>query len=345
MISLVRGNLFDSRAEALVNTVNCVGVMGKGIAHQFQRAYPEMFKDYTKACRKGDIRLGFVTTFRENGKCIINFPTKGHWQEPSRLEDIARGLRSLREVIEAEALQSVALPPLGCGNGGLEWDKVRALIEGALTDLATVRIEVYEPIGRFTSRVDREPAISLSHYVLAALAVSVRRGSVALQKAAYFFNVLAGEQYFHFSRGKYGPYLVAMEPMLRQLADYRDYAGIAPEDLLLDGLNRRLRGDDADRLRAWLPVIERTAELVRRPAHDAEAMATVHAVVATSGWVTDDELVARFQAWSDTKAARFNRDSIIAAASLLVGAGLLDRGLYGYQLPCFDHREATDPTE
>lgn len=333
MISLVRGNLFDSRAEALVNTVNCVGVMGKGIAHQFQRAFPGMYKDYANACRRGVVRLGAVTTFRENGKVIVNFPTKDHWKERSRLADVELGLRSLKCVIEAESLRSLALPPLGCGNGGLAWPEVHELIVRELGALALVEIELYEPVGSFASRVEREPSLSLSHYVLAALGVSVRQGRVTLQKAAYFFNVLAGEQYFHFSRGPYGPYLVAMDPMLRQLADYRDYAKVAHEDLLLDGLNRKLRGADADRLRGWLPIIERTADLVRRSAHEVEAMATVHAVVAGSHWLTEDELVERFYGWSETKAARFDRERILGAAALLVSAGLLARGLYGYELP------------
>src|SRR5687767_12069585 len=121
MIRFTRGNMFESDAEALVNTVNCVGVMGKGIAYQFARAYPAMASAYTQQCRRGEIKLGMVSFVREAGKMVVNFPTKDHWKSKSRLEDVREGLESLRELILREGIRSIAIPPLGCGNGGLDW--------------------------------------------------------------------------------------------------------------------------------------------------------------------------------------------------------------------------------
>jgi O-acetyl-ADP-ribose deacetylase (regulator of RNase III) len=146
VIRFVSGNLFDSEADALVNAVNCVGVMGKGIALQFKRAFPAMFTEYERDCRQGRVRLGSVTTFRERGKLIVNFPTKQDWRTKSRLSDVEAGLRALRHLIESERIPSVAVPPLGCGNGGLDWSDVRAAIVREFGGMDEIDIEVYEPV-------------------------------------------------------------------------------------------------------------------------------------------------------------------------------------------------------
>src|ERR1017187_1730170 len=133
MVTFNRGNLLDAPVEALVNTVNTVGVMGKGIALMFKEAFPENFRAYEDACNRGEIRIGhmFVTESSklEGPKWIINFPSKKHWRHPSKLEWIAEGLKDLTRVISEKGIRSIALPPLGCGNGGLDWSDVRPEIE------------------------------------------------------------------------------------------------------------------------------------------------------------------------------------------------------------------------
>jgi O-acetyl-ADP-ribose deacetylase (regulator of RNase III) len=133
MISLTRGNVIEADAEALVNTVNCEGFMGKGIALQFKKAFPENFKAYAQACRAGEVRAGrmfvFSTGSMVNPKYIINFPTKRRWREKSRIEDIESGLEALVDEVRRLKLSSVAVPPLGCGHGRLDWAVVRPLIE------------------------------------------------------------------------------------------------------------------------------------------------------------------------------------------------------------------------
>ena len=150
MIKIAKGNLLEARVEALVNTVNTVGVMGKGIALQFKEAFPAMFRDYTMACKTGDVRLGKMHVFDLGGlagdrRWIINFPTKGHWRERSRLTDIAAGLEDLVDTIRRLGIQSIAIPALGCGNGGLNWLDVRPCIEAAFTNLADVNVLLFEP--------------------------------------------------------------------------------------------------------------------------------------------------------------------------------------------------------
>jgi len=152
MIELTRrGNIFDAEAEALVNAVNCVGVMGHGIAMQFKRAYPENFKSYKKACDAGEVFPGkmFVHDLNTiyNPRYIINFPTKRHWRGKSRLEDIETGLYDLIDVVDRSNISSIAIPPLGCGLGGLNWEDVRPLVVKAFEALPTVNVILFEPAG------------------------------------------------------------------------------------------------------------------------------------------------------------------------------------------------------
>ena len=151
MIKPIEGNLLDSNAEAVLNTVNTVGVMGKGIALQFKRAFPDNFQAYEHACKKGEVKLGamFVHETRalHGPRFIINFPTKSHWKGSSRIEDIRSGLQSLTETIKTLKIKSIAVPPLGCGLGGLDWDDVRPLIEQALEPLPDVEVLLYAPAG------------------------------------------------------------------------------------------------------------------------------------------------------------------------------------------------------
>jgi len=152
MINITKGNLLKAPAEALVNTVNTVGVMGKGVALQFRQAYPEMYRAYQKACDAHNVQLGQVHVFDLGGlaggpRWIINFPTKGHWKAKSRLKDIETGLRDLTATIERLGIRSIALPPLGCGNGGLDWQDVLPRIKQAFSKLPDVEVLVYPPTG------------------------------------------------------------------------------------------------------------------------------------------------------------------------------------------------------
>jgi len=144
MITYKNGDLLNSSAQVLTNTVNCVGVMGKGIALQFKNNFPEMFEDYKKKCDKGEVKLGQPYLW-DNGKVqILNFPTKGHWKENSQLESIEAGLKYLAENYEVMGINSVSLPPLGCGNGGLNWKDVKNLINKHLGRLDMLDVYVYE---------------------------------------------------------------------------------------------------------------------------------------------------------------------------------------------------------
>src|SRR5882672_1596604 len=130
MITYVRGNIFESPAQTLVNTVNTVGVMGRGVAVEFKRLYPEMFKAYREHCERGDLAIGRLFFYRTEHKSVLNFPTKKHWRQPSRPEYIEEGLKTFAQTYERVGIHSVAFPALGCGNGGLDFEKqVQPLME------------------------------------------------------------------------------------------------------------------------------------------------------------------------------------------------------------------------
>jgi O-acetyl-ADP-ribose deacetylase (regulator of RNase III) len=148
MVKEIIGNLFESRAETLVNPVNCVGVMGKGLALEFKKRFTAMFEDYARRCERKEVRLGEPYPYRDaSGILIVNFPTKDHWRSPSRLADIDRGLDHFAKYYAEWGVKSAAFPQLGCGNGGLSWGEVSALMYSKLQVLK-IEVEVYMPMKR-----------------------------------------------------------------------------------------------------------------------------------------------------------------------------------------------------
>ena len=149
MIEFTKGDLLEAEVDALVNAVNTEGVMGRGIALQFRKRFPDMFQAYRRACTSGQVQPGRMHVFERKNmsspRFIINFPTKRHWRSPSRLEDIEAGLRALAEEVKRRNIRSIAVPPLGCGNGGLDWQSVLPCIKAALGPLANVRVLVFSP--------------------------------------------------------------------------------------------------------------------------------------------------------------------------------------------------------
>lgn len=198
MITFTQGNLLEARVEALVNTVNTVGVMGKGIALMFKERFAENFRRYAAACKAGQVRTGemFVTEVNEldGPRWIVNFPTKQHWRGNSRMEWITEGLQDLRRFLIENKVESIAIPPLGAGNGGLDWAEVRPRIEAALAGLDT-EILVYEPVRQYQNVAKRSGIEKLTP-ARALMAELVRRywvlgmecSLLEIQKLAWFLE-------------------------------------------------------------------------------------------------------------------------------------------------------------
>ncbi|MCZ2112691.1 MAG: macro domain-containing protein [Anaerolineae bacterium] len=243
MFKSLIGDLFASRAQALVNTVNCVGVMGKGVALEFKKRFPEMFKDYENRCENKAVRLGEPYLYRDaSGVLIVNFPTKDHWRSPSRLQDIERGLDYLAAHAAEWGITRIALPPLGCGNGGLEWAEVGPLIYRKLHGLP-IDVEVYAPYGtpkheleldflRGPSQMNLEvkgrkheklnPEWVVLMEVLRELGQQPYAnpvGRTIFQKICYVITEMGVPTGFHFAKGSYGPFAEEAKLALHEFAN------------------------------------------------------------------------------------------------------------------------------
>jgi O-acetyl-ADP-ribose deacetylase (regulator of RNase III) len=317
MITFTEGNLLEADAEALVNTVNTVGVMGKGVALMFKEAFPENFKAYERACRAKQVRLGemFVTEREDllGPKWIINFPTKAHWKYPSQINWIRDGLTDLVRVIQEKNIRSIAIPPLGSGNGGLNWTEVRPLIEKTLGFLEDVNVIVYEPTAKYQNVAKRAGVEELTA-PRALIAEMVRRYSILgiectlleVQKLGYFLERsvdaldLANKFKFEFGANKFGPYSDKLKHLLngldgsylhcdKRIADAGPFEVIRFDDAKKDKVAAFLTTPEA---KPYRPALEATTELIDglESPFGMELLATVDWLVSHEG--TEPEVKA-----------------------------------------------------
>ena len=230
MLTIVEGNLLHADAEAVVNTVNCVGFMGKGIALQFKQAFPANYKFYAQECERGLVVPGKMTIY-DNGAIrkphfIINFPTKRHWRGNSRLSDIESGLQALIADVKRLGIKSIAVPPLGCGLGGLEWGVVRQMIEEAFRSLPEVSVLLYAlkgapkavdmPIRTVRPRMTSAKALFIKLMDIYA-ALNYSRSLLEIQKLAYFLQGAGQPLRLNYERGHYGPYAPNLNKVLETM--------------------------------------------------------------------------------------------------------------------------------
>lgn len=349
MITQVTGNLLDSDAEALVNTVNIVGVMGKGIALQFKKAFPDNFKEYEEACEQGNVRLGevFITKPRSltGPKFIINFPTKKHWKGKSRIEDIETGLRALAKEVKERCIRSLAIPPLGCGLGGLNWTEVRARIEEAFAPLPEVDVRLYAPRGApdASAMPNRTEKPKMTQGKASFLGLLEQYTSMLfdpeftlleIQKLSYFLQ-LAGEPLrLRFVKWYYGPYADGLRHVLNQLEGHY-LMGWG------DGANRplarfRLLSENSQDVAATLQNNDFVADRIRRvldlvegfdSPYGMELLGTVHWVLAEelSETATVDDVHKAISAWTERKSRMFQPPHIEVAMHRLLEQGWVRR--------------------
>jgi len=299
MIQRGTGNLLRAPADALVNTVNCVGVMGKGIALQFKKAWPAMFQAYQRAAKAGDIQIGHMHVY-ETGqlvgpRLIINFPTKRHWRSPSRLEDIQAGLSDLIRVLREYDVRSVAIPPLGAGLGGLDWRDVRPLIVGALGGLAEeggVDVWLWEP-GSAPRPADRPVGTQRPKMTPARASILALMGSygvldhevthLEVQKLAYFLEQAGASLNLRFAPHAYGPYSDRLYHMLQRLEGHQ-LSGLVDRDPWAALTVRREALEEA---MAYLRNDQGADALFRRVAALIDGFQTPYGLelLATAHWV------------------------------------------------------------
>lgn len=345
MIEFKSGDLLKADVEALVNTVNTAGVMGKGIALQFKQAFPANFAAYEKAAKHGDVKPGKVFVFEtgsfDNPRYILNFPTKRHWRGKARLQDIETGLQDLVKVIQERNIRSIAIPPLGCGFGGLDWEEVRPLIVSALASVPEVQAWVYLPDG--TPPADKmkigtsRPHLTLGRAALIELIEKYalpgyQLTQLEIQKLAYFLQAAGEPLRLNYVKQQYGPYADNLHFVLQvlnghYLTGYGDRSGNRANLHLLPGAT-----DEADAFLGDHPDtkerLERVSKLIQgfETPYGMELLATVH-------WLAANEMpdirkdyqaaVRGFTAWNQRKRENFQSEHIKIAWERLKQQGWL----------------------
>lgn len=303
MIKVLIADMFQSKAETIVNTVNCVGVMGKGVAAEFKKRFPQMFDDYAARCAAKKVKLGEPYLYRDVlGTSVINFPTKDHWRSPSKLDDIVRGLDYLLAHAAAWKLKSLAVPPLGCGNGGLEWALVGPIIYQKLSSLG-IPVDIYAPYGTpqtqlsaeflgqsmSTENVKGRQQQKLNPAWLALLAVVDELGQqpyanpvgrTIFQKIAYILTEQGVDTGFRFGQGSYGPFSAELQEAVKVFAN----TNLMEEQNLgrmtavrVGPAYASFAGKHADVLDTYRRKIDKTVDLFSRikSTEQAEEVATV----------------------------------------------------------------------
>lgn len=334
MIEYTTGNLFDADTDALVNTVNCVGVMGKGIALQFKQAYPQNFKEYEQACKLNEVVPGKMLVHDLKSllrpRFIVNFPTKRHWKEKSRLSDIVSGLHDLINQIRLYDIQSIAVPPLGCGNGGLDWREVKPIIESFANQLPEVKFLVFEPAGSpepdkikiQTEKPKLTRARSLfimlmKNYALPGYKLSL----LEIQKLAYFLQEAGEPLKLNFKKYLYGPYAENLNHVLQKMdghfiKGYGDRSKNAQIYLLPEAereaqaflAQEQCKDNRADEL------LQKVTDMITgfETPYGLELLATVHWVIKHNPEKANDFqfVLNEFMSWNDRKKKVFKPNHI-----------------------------------
>jgi len=349
MIEYKKGDILKENAEALVNTVNCVGIMGRGIALQFKNAYPGNYKSYAAACKRSEVQPGRMFVFETgqltNPRYIINFPTKRHWRGKSRMEDLDAGLVALADVIRSRTIRSIAIPPLGSGLGGLDWSKVRPRIEKALHDLiGGVAVIIYEPgdvsadtRANYSSDVPnmmpgRAALVELMHRYLGGL-LDPFVTLLEVHKLMYFMQQAGEPLRLSFAKGPYGPYAENLRHQLKSveghlISGYAD-GGDAPDKQLQ--LVPGAVEDAGEFLKANAETQERLARVSRlvegfESPFGLELLSTVHWIANSEPVQSLDDLVTSVYAWNDRK-KQFSTRQIRLAARVLSRQGWIKDSL------------------
>lgn len=347
-VTVRTGDLLASKAQTLLNTVNTVGVMGKGVALQFRRAFPAMYEDYVRRCRAGVVRLGEPYLYRGVvPPWVLNFPTKEHWRSVARLVDIVRGLEHLKRNYRAWGITSLAVPPLGCGEGGLEWRVVGPVLYRHLSEL-DIPVELYAPFGtgheelQLGSDAPAAPAPRVEAAAVALVEI-VRRiearpyhwpvGRIAFQKVAYFATAVGVPTGLEHRRGPYGPFAPGLKGIISRLANNGLILERPDRAMLVVHVGpaydaaRRAYEEDLTRWKAKIdPVVDLFLRLSTRL---AEIAATVHFAFESLAREhgrrpSASEVRTSVMAWKQRRRPPIREDEVATMIRTLTALGWID---------------------
>ena len=322
MLKFITGNLLESEAEALVNTVNTVGVMGKGIALQFKNQYPYNYKVYSKACKDGDFKIGDLLVVEEDSllsgrRTIINFPTKTDWRKPSEYIYIEEGLKKLVELIKQKNIKSLAIPPLGAGNGGLEWNKVKAMMQYYLRNI-DAEITIFQPNSAIeeilkSERVKLTPARAMLLSVLFDLVKSGEFVSeFSAEKVAYFLQRFGAQDNFklQYSANFYGPYSGKVKHVLYHLngSYVTGYSSKDKKPFEEIGLRANTEKEITEFLNSnenanYKLIVDKTKEFLRGfySSFGLELLSTIDYIMETQKTKDVEVIINELEKWRDRK--------------------------------------------
>lgn len=338
MIRFVTGNIFDSGADCIINTVNCEGFMGKGIAYQFKMRFPDNNIDYVKACKTGELKIGTIHYFKENGIEIVNFPTKNKWREKSKISYIEKGLEKLIEFLEINKPNTIAIPPLGCGNGGLEWNVVKPLIIEKLKPVENnYTFLIYEPSISYNAIPKQAPSINVSGLVLMDIRMNLNKfNAIRLQKAGFFVNLFLDEEYFKFDKWKFGPYSHAIDIVARTVNEYQKYYGLTNTKDTYEQVYKVICSKKTEeKIQKIHPSVLKATEYLNNIKTDKklEGVSTVLYIVQKTEDLSTEGIVEKFKMWSEDKAKRFDKKYIKECINYLEDTGIISKNICGnYEL-------------
>lgn len=339
MIKIITGDILESQTKGLVNTVNLEGYMGKGIAYQFKNKYPENNEAYKKACKNGQIGIGKVFSSEEGGKVIYNFPTKDKWREKSEIEYISKGMTSLVDKLNNSGVDSVSIPPLGCGNGGLKWLEVREVIYNKLKLLnRDIEVLIYAPNNKkYISVSKNKPKLSTSHLILMEIKFSINGFSkFRLQKAAYFLNAIKKDEYFKFTKYEYGPYSYPIEILSKDIQDFQRYYNTASTKEAYEIAIKELVSRNVQRkLDEFKPHIRLVSKFMNEISNnrDLELLSSLHLLITNeSRGISYVDMKLALSEWNERKRIIFSDKDIEKSISVLEIEGLIRKDIEGKYL-------------
>lgn len=358
MIKVLIGDIFNSKAQTIVNTVNCVGVMGKGLALEFKKQFPEMYGDYLARCERGEVKLGVPYLYKGSTPWILNFPTKDHWRSVARLDDIVRGLQFLNRNYRTLGVTSLAVPPLGCGQGQLEWHIVGPTLYRHLNHL-DIPVELYAPYGTPHEELQieflEEEALATNGHSATKRLERIKPAWVALveilnriesqryhwpvsrtifQKIAYVATEKGLPTNLQYSRGSFGPFSRDLKPVITGLVNngliYEEHLGrmfavkIGPtfEDA---------RKSFGAQLKTWDSVLDEITDLFMRVNDTAKAEIVATVLFAAhelhqknGGKISEDDVLKSVLAWKQRRNPPLDREEVALTIRNLAALGWLD---------------------
>lgn len=332
-------NLLTSEAQCLVNAVNCEGFMGKGIAYQFKQSFPQNNQYYLQQCKQNSCTIGEIIFFEEQEKIIANFPTKNKWREKSKYEYIEQGLYALHQGIIKHNITSIAIPQLGCGNGGLEWRQVREMICRILGTLQNVQIILYgsSKDKTLSANVFDMNKATLSHLLLIHFKNHLEQfGKMRLQKAGFFYNIISGSEYFKFQKHKFGPYSPAITAISEQIKSSTQ--GTNQDFLALETtLYNRLVSNS---VKTAMNHAKRVVGLLNgiNKGFDLEVYATLLHIISLYETISEEDILQKFAQYPKHEIQRFEQTNFLKYLQDLENLNLIKKNILGYEL-CQDFKK------